>query len=297
MGRDTRQESASMHDGLIRYDLSLEGFFTIGPMAEVITRPVIPRREGQPVFMRGEVGIREDGRLRPLVAHNTTHVDVPLHFFDGREDLDAVLNNPAYRLDLPMLARVLDLSTWSRSQDVYAQDGIRYCERITAEMLPSLEDLRQYHALIVLTGFGALMRRGPAHVSPDADGFYHLPYLTIEAAQRVADAGLALLAIDGPTVEPQTQGTPYRMASDVHLTLLGHAPPVFILEGIAGDRLASRVGFLPGEGMLQVIPRRANAKGADAAQSRAFLSFYPGAANRQRLGHLIEMLTPQRMYG
>jgi hypothetical protein len=113
----------------------------------------------------------------------------------------------------------------------------------------------------------------------------------------VVDAGLAVLAIDSPTVERQTQGNPLRMTGDVHPILLGHTPPVFILEAVAGDRLAAQVGFVPREGMLEVIPRRANAKGADAAPARVFLSFYQGSHNRQRLRQLIAAITPTHLYG
>ena len=34
-----------------------------------------------------EVGIKDDGQLRPLVAHNTTHIDMPVHFLEGGADL------------------------------------------------------------------------------------------------------------------------------------------------------------------------------------------------------------------
>jgi len=183
---------------LIRYDLSLETFFTFGPLADVTTRPVLSRREGQPVFMRGEVGIKDDGHLRPLVAHNTTHLDVPLHFVEGGADLHAVLNNPAYRINMPMLACVLDLSTWPEPHDLSEHNSVRYCEQVTAAMLPPVAELQSYDALIVLTGFRAVMRHGSAQFRPDAAGFYHLPYITVEVAQRVAEAGLALLAMVTP---------------------------------------------------------------------------------------------------
>ena len=163
--------------------------------------------------------------------------------------------------------------------------------------LPPLEELRQYDALVLLTGFGAVMRRGAEHFTPDAAGFYHMPGITAEAARRIIEAGLALLAIDSPTIERQTQGNPLRMTGDVHPLLLGHSPPVFILEAIAGDRIASLVGLVPTEGMLEVIPRRANAKGADAAPTRAFLSFYRGPDNRRLLERLIATVTPKFLYG
>jgi kynurenine formamidase len=235
--------------------------------------------------------------LRPLVAHNTTHIDMPVHFLEGAPDLHDVLNNPSYRVNFPMLARVVDVSTWPDPQVFYEACGVRYCERVSADMLPPLEELRQYHALIILTGFGAVMRQGSERFVADAEGFYHVPGVTVDVAQRVAAAGLSLLAIDSPTVEFQTDGKPLRMTGDVHPILLGHHPPVLILEAVAGDHLASPVGFMPTEGMLEVIPRRANAKGADAAPVRAFLSFYRGAENRQQLERLITMVTPRHLYG
>ena len=286
-----------MGNGLIKCDVTLETYFTYGNAASVITRPVLQRREGQPIAMRGEIGIRDDGNLRPLVAHNTTHIDMPLHFIDNTADLGTVLNNPAYRINIPMLARLLDLSAWPDPQCLYEQNGVRYCERVSIEMLPPQEELRQYHALVLLTGFGAVMRQGSEQFHPDAAGFYHLPYITVEVAQRVADAGLALIAIDCMSVESQTQGHPLRMTGDVHPILLGHAPPVFILEGVAGDRIVTQAGFVPTEGMLEVIPRRTNAAGAEAAHARVFLSFYRGQENRQRLEQLLEIVTPEYLYG
>jgi len=286
-----------MGNGLIKCDVTLETYFTYGNAASVITRPVLQRREGQPIAMRGEIGIRDDGNWRPLVAHNTTHIDMPLHFIDHTADLGTVLNNPAYRINLPMLARVLDLSAWPDPQCSYEQNGVRYCERVSLEMLPPVEELRQYHALVLLTGFGAVMRQGSEQFHPDAAGFYHLPYITVEVAQRVAAAGLALLAIDCMTVERQTQGQPLRMTGDVHPVLLGHEPPVFILEGVVGDRIVTQAGGVPTAGMLEVIPRRTNAAGAEAAHARVFLSFYHGAENRQRLERLLEMVTPEYLYG
>ena len=286
-----------MGNGLIKCDVTLETYFTYGNSASVITRPVLQRREGQPIAMRGEIGMRDDGNFRPLVAHNTTHIDMPLHFIDQTADLGTVLNNPAYRINLPMLARVLDLSTWPDPQCFYEQNGVRYCERVSLEMLPPVEELRQYHALVLLTGFGAVMRPGSDHFHPDAAGLYHLPYITVEVAQRVADAGLALIAIDCMTVERQTQGHPLRMTGDVHPVLLGHEPPVFILEGVAGDRIVPQAGFVPTEGVLEVIPRRTNAAGAEAAHARVFLSFYRGPENRQQLEQLLELVTPEYLYG
>lgn len=286
-----------MGSGLIKCDLTLERYFTYGSAASVTTQSVLPRRAGQPIFMRGEVGIKDDGKLRPLVAHNTTHIDMPIHFLEDSADLADVLNNPTYRINYPMLACILDLSQWPESQYFHERYGVRYCEQVTVEMLPSVEELRQYDALVLLTGFGAVMRHGAESFTTDAEGFYHLPYITVEVAQRVTAAGLSLLAIDCTTVERQTQGNPLRMTGDVHPILLGHTPPVFILEGVAGDHIVPQAGFMPTAGMLEVIPRRTNAVGADAAHTRVFVSFYRGPDNQQRLAQLIDLVTPEHLYG
>jgi kynurenine formamidase len=273
----------------------LEHYFIYGHSAAVLTRPVLPRREGQPILMRGEVGIKDDGQLRPLVAHNTTHIDMPYHFLDDGADLAAVLNNPVYRINLPMLTLVLDLSEAPEAH-MYERYGIRSCREVTAAMLPDVETLRQYDALLLLTGFGAILDRGSEDFAPDAEGFYHLPSVTVGVAQKVVDAGMSLLGIDCTTVEKQTQGHPLRMTGDVHPILLGQASPVFILEGVSGARMPSQAGFMPSEGVLEVIPRRTNAEGADAAHARVFLSFYRDR-NREQLEQLIEMNTPEHLYG
>lgn len=285
-----------MGSGLIKCDLTLEKYFIYGPSAAVMTRPVLPRRDGQPILMRGEVGIKDDGQMRPLVAHNTTHIDMPYHFMDDGMDLAAVLNNPAYRINMPMLALVLDLSDAPDPRYMYERYGVRYCREVTAEMLPDVETLRQYDALILLTGFGAILDRGSDDFEPDAEGFYHLPSVTVEVAQKVVDAGISLLGIDCTTVEKQTQGHPLRMTGDVHPILLGQPSPVFILEGVSGARIQSQAGFMPSEGVLEVIPRRTNADGADAAHARVFLSFYRDHS-RERLQQLIDMTTPEYLYG
>src|SRR5918992_477417 len=121
---------------LIKYDLSLDVYFTYGPSASVLCQTVLPRRAGQPILMRGEVGIKDDGQLRPLVAHNTTHIDMPVHFLEGAADLHDVLNNSAYRVNFPMLSRVLDLSAWPDPQYLYENGGGSYCALGTAGKRP-----------------------------------------------------------------------------------------------------------------------------------------------------------------
>jgi hypothetical protein len=64
-----------------------------------------------------------------------------------------------------------------------------------------------------------------------------------------------------------------------------------------GDRIASQAGFVPSEGVLEVIARRTNATGAEAAHTRVFLNFYAGDDNRRRLEQLLEIVTPEHLYG
>ena len=166
---------------------------------------------------------------------------------------------------------------------------MRFVETWTSATLVATRDLT--------SDIREFLIRPEAPVAGFAPGSHINVGVTVEVAHRVADAGLTLLAIDSPTVELQTQGNPLRMSGDVHPILLGHTPPVFILEAVAGDRLASQLGFVPLEGMLEVIPRRANAKGADAAPARVFLSFYRGSHNHQELQRLIAVVTPKYLYG
>ena len=90
-----------MGNGLIKCDLTLENYFVYGNAATVVNKTVLPRREGQPILMRGEMGIKDDGNLRSMVAHNTTHVDMPLHFIADTADLHHVVEQSELSHQLP----------------------------------------------------------------------------------------------------------------------------------------------------------------------------------------------------
>jgi kynurenine formamidase len=150
----------------------------------------------------------------------------------------------------------------------------------------------------VLTGFGAVMAQyAERPFTHDHDGFHHVPWLTEDAAARILAAGLALVAIDSNTVERQTSSVPHRMSGDVHHALLGHVPPVLIAECLDGSALAARVGFTPREALLQLVPRRVNAAGAEAAHSRALLYFYRDDTDGAALRRLQAAITPQEYHG
>jgi len=287
-----------MPPALIRLDLSLPCYFSYAPAPGVVTRPMIPRKAPQGLYMRGETGEKHDGTPRMMTAHNTTHLDVPYHFYEQGADLAAVLNRREGPVDGACLARLVLLGGRADLPGAYTRDGVTYCEAVGAALLPSAEELRGYQALLILTGFAAVMtlpRKG--QYTRDADGYYHVPYLTEDAVERIAASGVALVGIDSTTVEPQLSSDPHRMGSDAHLRLLGRQPPVLILEGLNGAGLAGQVGFTPAEGLLQIVPRRVNAAGADAAHARVFLYVYRDDPAGRALRGLRDLLTPQEVYG
>lgn len=288
-----------MAGSLVRYDLSLPNYFSYPPAPAVRTRPMIPRSEPRALYMRGEFGEKVDGgAFRPMTAHNTTHLDVPFHFDADGDDLAAVLNRADSVADRPCLARVLRLAGDPALPGAYTREGVTYCEAVSAAVLPPVDELRGYEALVLLTGFGALMARYADRPFPrDDDGYYHVPWLTEDATRHVIDAGLALVAIDSTTVEQQTSSEPHRMSGDAHMALLGNDPPVLIMECLDGSSLAEQVGFVPTEALLHMVPRRVNAQGADAAHARAFLYFYRDDPAGAALRALQATMTPQEFHG
>ena len=81
-----------MDHKLIKHDFSLGAYDTDGPSANVLSRLVLSRCGGQPTFMRREVGIKDDGCLYPMVANNTTDIDLPLHLLTGTAPTRAFLS-------------------------------------------------------------------------------------------------------------------------------------------------------------------------------------------------------------
>ena len=287
-----------MAGALIRYDLSLPNYFSYPPAPGVSTRSLIPRGEPRSLFIRGEYGRKEDGQMRPIPAHNTTHLDVPFHFDAAGTDLAGVLNNGAWAGDRPALARVVALGGDPSLPGSYTRDGVTYCEAVGADLLPPVEEMAKYEALVILTGFGAVMAGLEGFEFTHApDGFYHVPWIKADAVERILQAGLRLVAIDSTTIEEQTSSQPHRMSSHAHHALLGHEPPVLIVECLNGSELAAKVGYVPRDALLHMVPRRVNEKGAEAAHSRAFLYFYRDDTQGEALRHLQLMMTPQEYHG
>jgi kynurenine formamidase len=287
-----------MAGNLIRFDLSLSHYFSYPPAPGVDTRPMIPRKEERALFMRGEFGCKADGQMRPISAHGTTHLDVPYHFIESSADLAGVLNNVAYAGDRPSLARVVALGGRGDAPGAFTRNGVTYCESVSADMLPPAEELREYETLLILTGFGKIMEsQGGSPFTPTEDGPYHIPHLQASAVDRILESGIGMVAIDSTTVEPQTSVEPLRMDSDAHFRLLGNEPPVLILECLGGGGLEDKVGYIPQEALLHMVPRRVNEKGAEAAHGRAFLYFYRDDPKGGALRDLLQAISPEEIYG
>lgn len=288
--------------GLIRFDLSLPNYFSYPPAPGVVTRSMIPRREPKSLYMRGEIGEKHDGSPRLITAHNTTHLDVPFHFYAEGADLAAVLNRAESVADRPCQALLVVLEGQPGAPGAFTRDGVTYVERIAAADLPPQDELSRAvsqgcEALVILTGFGRVMAAQAGPFANNPDGFFHVPWLDAGAVDRILASGVTLVGLDSTTVERQTSSEPHRMDSDAHFRLLGHRPPVLILEGLNGGGFAQQVGFVPRRVLLHVVPRRVNPAGADAAHSRVFAYFYRGDPDGRRLAALQQSLTPEELYG
>ncbi|MDH5751650.1 MAG: cyclase family protein [Deltaproteobacteria bacterium] len=287
---------------LIRFDLSLPNYFSHPPAPGVATRDMIPRSGGQSLYMRGEFGQKAGGDMRPISSHCTTHLDMPLHFDAEGADLANVLNNPRWPGDRPCLARVVYLAEDPALPGAHTRaDGgrrVTYCERVDAALLPGAEELAGYEALVILTGFGAVMSGWDEfQFTPEQDGYYHAPWLADDAVELIRGSGLGLVAIDSTTIERQTSASPFRMTSGAHLSLLTGENPVLIAEGLNGAGIREKAGFVPREAVLHLVPRRVNERGGDAAHCRALLYFYRDDPAGAALRNLLRTITPGEYHG
>jgi kynurenine formamidase len=141
-----------------------------------------------------------DGTMITIDSHCGTHLDAPSHFVrDGATVEQLALNV------LIGEAQVVDarLATTGR--------------RITVRGFPAITSLR----LIIHTGWSERAGDGTD------DYFRQYTYLDPELAQHIVDAGVKLVAIDGPSVDPD--------GDDAHRILLGNG--VLIVENLAATAL------------------------------------------------------------
>jgi hypothetical protein len=104
-----------MDHELIKDDFSRRAYIIYEPSASVLSRLELPRCGGQPTFMRREVGIKDDGCLYPMVANNTTDIDLPLHLLQGTAPTRAFLScdrGPTSRQRLEYLIAMVTPIRW-----------------------------------------------------------------------------------------------------------------------------------------------------------------------------------------
>ena len=89
--------------------------------------------------------------------HTHTHTSLRQH---RGADLAGVLNRADWPADRPVLARLVHLAGDASLPGAYNRDGVTYVEGISATVLPPVETLKQYDALVLLSGFGAVMASG-----------------------------------------------------------------------------------------------------------------------------------------
>lgn len=164
-----------------------------------------------------------------MSTHVGTHLDAPFHFFDDGKTVD--------QLDLGKgfgPAWVLDFSDKGSKATITVEDLKRYQDKITA-------------------GARLILRTGWDRVFPNEAYFTDCPGVAPDACRYLADAGIACLAMDMPTV----YGPEY---VEVHHVLL--RAEILVVEGLAHLDALTRPRVL-----FMALPLRI--KGRDGSPCRA----------------------------
>lgn len=207
---------ATHYTGIMIYDVSL-------PLS-----PELAVWPGDPAITREEFGDQVKVSRWTLGSHAGTHVDAPRHYSAGPGTVDA--------LDPELLVgpcRILDVTG----------DAL-----ITAEVL-ARHDLRGVTRLLLHTRNSLRRQADLTTFDPDFIG------LDAGAARVLLDAGIRLLGVDGPSVEP------YAGDGTVHGRLL--AAGVIIIESLNLNDVPA------GDYTLICAPLPLH--GADGAPARVFL--------------------------
>jgi len=235
---------------IIRFDLSPKYFIHVPQAPTIERRAIFSRDEANPWEMQGTIGIL-DGRPVGLSNHTWSHLDAPFHLFEDGESFDQI--EP--RKYLVSWAKVIDLTGTEDASKRETIEAVNYHSIITPDELPSAEELAGYDALLILTGFSALIdRKYPMREGADE----HYPNVSREAAELIASyQNINLVGIDSPSFDkPHTKAIAHRI-------LLGRRPnPIYLLETLSTTRLAQHA---PKEVMLTVEPLRADRLRADGA--------------------------------
>ncbi len=194
----------------------------------------LPIRDGMPVYpgdppvlLRPHSAMAKGDPFNVSVltfgSHTGTHIDAPRHFFEGAGDVAAIriesLIGPARLIEVPTAGDI--------EAEALREIPGAPCRRLLLKTRNSARPLADRYA----SGYAAL---------------------TPAAARLLADAGLSLVGLDGPSADPsQAPGFP------AHRALLGAG--MVILEGL------DLAAVPPGEYELLCLPLRlADADGAPA---------------------------------
>ena len=160
-----------MAKSLVRVDLTLPNYFTYGPAPSVATRPMIPRKAERGLFMRGEYGNQTRRRCpahRGPQYHPTS--TCPIISWNRGTTWPGCSTIGSCRWTAPAWPGLSPLGAQPDLPGAYTVGKTTYCEAISDAVLPSADELRNYEALVVLTGFGAVMAGcGDGAYNPDQD--------------------------------------------------------------------------------------------------------------------------------
>ena len=246
--------------GIVRIDLSPSDYVHVPQAPRIERRPIFARDCENEWEMWGVVGVGQSGEQLGISNHTWSHLDAPYHLIADGTSLDEI--DP---MDyLVSMARVVDLSV-SDSSRREVIDGVDYHSRIDVPDLPSdlQGDTKDCDALLLVTGFGALIDKG-FPMTAGADD--HYPNLTRGAAEMVASLSqIKLVAIDSPSFDkPETKAIAHRI-------LLGRKPkPILLLETLTCERLRAAFATLPKRLLLTAEPLRAYGKKPDGALASSF---------------------------
>jgi len=165
---------------------------------DTIIYPGDPRPEIDYMFKLKDGDIANVGRMT-IGLHHGTHVDVPVHFFEGGQTLDQ-----------------FPLTTWVGEALVVELTHLEKC--ITDKDLKEIEELKKYRKVLFKT------KNSTQYYKKDTftEDFI---YLDGSAARYLVDIGVKTVGIDYITIDPY--GSPDFPA---HRTLLGNG--VVIIESI-----------------------------------------------------------------
>jgi len=268
---------------LVRVDLSPADYVHVPQAPKIERRPIFARGADHEWEMSGVVGVNAAGECVGLSNHTWSHVDAPYHLLADGASLDEI--DP--RQYLSSRARVIDLTDSKATERRETVDGINYHSRIDVADLP--DDLEGFDALLLVTGFGALIDRGYP-MTKDAD--HHYPNVTRAAAEMMASIqSIRLVGIDSPSFDkPETNAAAHRV-------LLGRRPtPVLLLETLTGERLRRALDPLPKEILLTVEPLRAYGQRPDGALSSVYAYYAALEADAGQFDSFVALMRGARVF-